>query len=193
MTGYSGVVLAGGLSSRFASKRKPEDKARFVYRDKPLAQWALESLAGAGERFIVANRDYPEFGVPVYADLLPGGGSLSGLHAALHFAKADWVALAACDMPFLTPAYWALLLQRRPEHSSAAPVVIGKGPSNSFQPLAALYHRSLLEKVAHNIQAERLSLHRLAREEGAVTVPWRELSPLGKDLFLNANRKDDLP
>ena len=189
---YSGAVLAGGLSSRFASKRKPQDKALFVYRDKPLAQWALDSLEGASERFIVANRDYP-FDVPVHGDLLPGGGSLSGLHAALHVAKEEWVALAACDMPFLTPAFWALLLQHRPETPEGAPIVIGKGPGNAFQPLAALYHRSLLGRVAQNIEAERLSLHRLAREEGAAVIPWRELSPLGKDLFLNANRKDDLP
>ena len=189
MTGYSGVVLAGGLSSRFASKRNPQDKARFGYRGKPLMAWALGSLEGASERFIVANREYPEFNVPVHADLLPGGGSLSGLHAALHHAQEEWVALAACDMPFLTSAYWALLLQ----HRSDAPIVIGKGPGNAFQPLAALYHRSLLGRVAQNIEADRLSLHRLAREEGAAVVAWRELSPLGKDLFLNANRKDDLP
>ena len=189
MTGYSGVVLAGGLSSRFASKRKPQDKARFIYREEPLMQWALNSLEGASERFIVANRDYPEFNLPVYPDLLPGGGSLSGLHAALHHAKEDWVALAACDMPFLVPAFWAYLLEQR----SDAPIVIGKGPGGAFQPLAALYHRSLLEKVEQNLKAERLSLHRLAREEGAVVVPWRELSPFGTNLFLNANRKDDLP
>ncbi len=151
--------------------------------------WALDSLEGASERFIIANRDYPEFDVPVYPDRLPGGGSLSGLHAALHHTQETWVALAACDMPFLTSEYWAYLSQYR----GNAPIVIGKGPGNAFQPLAALYHRSLLTKVEHNLLAERLSLHRLAREEGAVTVPWRALSPLGKDLFLNANRKDDLP
>lgn len=190
---YSGAVLAGGLSSRFASKRKPEDKALFVYRDKPLAAWALDSLEGASERFLVANREYPDFDVPVYPDLLPDGGSLSGLHSALHHAKEDWVALAACDMPFLTPAFWAHLLKYRPENPSDAPIVIGKGPGASLQPLAALYHRSLLEKVEHNIQAGRLSLQRLARESDAVIVPWRELSPLSKNLYLNANRKDDLP
>ena len=186
------MVLAGGASSRFASKRNPVDKARFVYRGKPLMTWALDSLMGASERFIVANRDYPEFGVPVHTDLLPGSGSLSGLHAALHHAQEDWVALAACDMPFLTPAYWVHLLEHRPRSPIGAPIVIGKGPGNALQPLAALYHRSLLEKVEQNIKAERLSLHPLARE-GALIIPWRELSPFGKTLYLNANRKDDLP
>ena len=192
MASYSGAVLAGGLSSRFASKRKPEDKALFTYRGKPLVAWALDSLEGASECFIVANREYP-FDVPVYPDLLPGGGSLSGLHSALHHAKEDWVALAACDMPFLTPLFWAHLLKYRPKNPLDAPIVIGKGPGASLQPLAALYHRSLLEKVEQNIQAEHLSLQRLAREENAVVIPWRELSPLGKHLYLNANRKDDLP
>ena len=191
MNGYSGAVLAGGRSSRFSpgKKKGKQDKARFVYRGKALAAWALDSLEGASERFIVASRAYPEFNLSVYPDLLPGGGSLSGLHAALHHAKEEWVALAACDMPFLTPAYWAYLAQQRGD----VPIVVAKGPGGFLQPLAALYHRSLLAKVEQNLQNERLSLHRLAREEDAIIVPWRELSPFGTNLFFNANRMTDLP
>jgi molybdenum cofactor guanylyltransferase len=80
--GYSGAVLAGGASKRFG-----EDKALFPYRGKPLLQWVLESLQGAQERFVVANRPYEGFGVPVYPDLLPGADSLSGLHSALSHAR----------------------------------------------------------------------------------------------------------
>ena len=187
----AGRYWRGGLSSRFSpgKKRGKQDKARFVYRGKALAAWALDSLEGASERFIVASRAYPEFNLSVYPDLLPGGGSLSGLHTALHHAKEEWVALAACDMPFLTPTYWSYLAQ----HRGDAPIVIAKGPGGFLQPLAALYHRSLLAKVEHNLQNERLSLHRLAREEDAIIVPWRELSSLNTNLFLNANRLDDLP
>ena len=118
---YSGAVLAGGASRRFG-----EDKALFLYRGKPLLLWVLESLGGAAERFLVANRPYEGFGVPVYPDLLPGADSLSGLHSALVHARFPWVAVAATDLPFLTRAYWDFLYEKA--LASPHPVVAVHGP-----------------------------------------------------------------
>ncbi len=182
---YSGVVLAGGCSSRFG-----RDKALHVYRGKPLLQWVLDSLAGAGERLVIAERDYPDFGVPVRPDLISGGSSLSGLHAALSYARHDWVALAACDMPFLTPAYWEQLWARR----GAAPLVVATNQAGGPEPLAALYHRALLPLVTQKLGQGDLRMSALASQAGASVVSWRDLAPhVDARLFLNVNTPGQLP
>ena len=182
---YSGAVLAGGRSSRFG-----QDKALHVYHGKPLLRWVLESLSGAGERMVIANRAYPDLGVPVRPDLMSGGSALSGLHAALSYARFDWVALAACDMPFLTSAYWSLLWERR----GAAPLVVATNQAGGLEPLAALYHHTLLPLVTRKLRKGDLKMTALASQAGATLVSWPDLAHhAGASLFLNANTPDELP
>lgn len=185
MSGFSGAVLAGGRSSRFG-----QDKALYVYRGKPLAAWALASFAAAdgpfAERLIISSRPY-DFGVPVYPDLYPGS-SLGGLHAALTHARYDWVALAACDMPFLTPAYWQQLLAYR----SGADAVVVEGPQGRLEPLAALYHRRLLPNAERRLQMGNLKIQAFLAEAHTRIVPSASLT-VGAEVFINANRLGDLP
>jgi len=181
---FSGAVLAGGRSSRFG-----QNKASFRYRGKPLALWALESLEGASERFLVANRPY-DFGVPVYPDLYPGS-SLGGLHAALSRAQYDWLALAACDMPFLNAAYWQKLLAQTNRVEGVQAVVV-LGPEGRPQPLAALYHKSLLPLTETRLKAKKLKMQALLTEARVLTLPFHELG-LEEQTFFNANYLSDLP
>lgn len=176
---FSGAVLAGGRSSRFG-----QDKARHVYRDKPLALWVLESLSPAAERFIVANTPY-DFGVPVHPDIYPGS-SLGGLHTALTHAANDWVALAACDMPFLTPEYWQSLEAHR---KGVDAVVVAR--AGRLEPLAALYHKNLLPLIEAQLEAGQFKLQHLLENVRTCTLNWEEMGLEEKTLF-NANRLRDL-
>ncbi|BDG16678.1 molybdenum cofactor guanylyltransferase [Thermus brockianus] len=184
---YSGAVLAGGRSRRFG-----EDKALFPYRGKPLLAWVLESLSGAEERFIVANRPYEGFGVPVYPDLLPGADSLSGLHSALAHAQNPWVAVAATDLPFLSRAYWGFLYEKALR--SPYPVVVPVNPEGHLEPLMAFYHKDCLPQVERQIQEGDFLLRRVMEALGATLVAADEVvARFGREVFLNANRKEELP
>ncbi len=173
-------MLAGGRSSRFT-----QDKASYLYGGRPLAVWALESFTAASERFLVSSRPYA-FGVPVYGDRYPGS-SLGGLHAALTHAKHDWVALAACDMPFLTPGYWQQLLA----HIGDAQAVVVKGPEGRLEPLAALYHRSLLPLAQRQLENNQLKIQSFVKEADARVLDWEELE-VDPKIFFNANYLNDL-
>lgn len=184
---YSGAVLAGGRSRRFG-----EDKALFVYRGKPLLAWVLESLGGAGERFVVANRPYEGFGVPVYPDLLPGADSLSGLHSALFHARFPWVAVAATDLPFLTQEYWAFLYEKA--LASPFPVVVALNPEGHLEPLMAFYRKDCLPQVERQIREGDFLLRRVMEVLGATYIPAEAVvERFGAQVFLNANRKEELP
>ena len=177
---FSGAVLAGGRSSRFG-----QDKASYLYGGKPLAVWALESFTAASERFVVSSRPYT-FGVPVYGDLYPGS-SLGGLHAALTYAKHDWVALAACDMPFLTPDYWQQLLV----HTENVHAVVVSGPEGRPQPLAAVYHKSLLPFAETQLKSGYLKIQTFIQQADARILPCEALE-LDPKTFFNANYLADL-
>ncbi|MER3462401.1 MAG: molybdenum cofactor guanylyltransferase [Armatimonadota bacterium] len=181
---FSGVVLAGGQSRRFG-----EDKARYVYKGKALLGWVLEGLQGAAERFVVANRPYPEFGLPVYPDPLPGGDTMSGLHSALAHAKREWVAVAGCDQPFLTVGYWDYLLERARPNLEA--VVVSRG--EFLEPLGALYHRGLEPLVRERLEQGDFWMQGLLREANAVCLLADDLEArFGPRLFLNANTPEAL-
>ncbi len=163
-----------------------------MYQGKQLMDWVMEGLEASGQRYIIANEPYAEFNVAVYPDILPGAGALSGLHSALYHAQNDWVAVAACDMPFLPQGYWDLLCSRA--ETGNHQIVAGVGPSGFPEPLAAIYHRSLLPVVARKIQDRQLRLQDVLTEARALQVPWQELKvKFGSNLFLNINTLQDLP
>ena len=178
---FSGAVLAGGRSSRFGS-----DKARHVYQGKALASWVLDSLESAHERFIVANTSYPEFGVNVYPDLAKVQSPLTGIHSALTHAKREWVAVAACDLPFLIPAYWAKLLAYRED---AQAVVVAR--PGGLEPLAALYHKDLAPLIAQRLQQDERAVHSFLTSLEVHFIPWEKLN-LPPRTLTNVNTEADL-
>jgi molybdopterin-guanine dinucleotide biosynthesis protein A len=177
-------VLAGGRSRRFG-----RDKATALFHGKPLLSWVLASLCDAEEIFIVANRPYPRFELNTYHDLIVTGSSLSGLHTALVKAQGDWVAIAACDLPNLTPAFWQLLASRA-THQQA---VMLEHPDGKLEPLAALYHKRALQTVEAKLDAGHFSLHELAHSLDTHFIPSENasvlLGPRGLD---NINRPEDI-
>jgi molybdopterin-guanine dinucleotide biosynthesis protein A len=151
---FSAAVLAGGRSLRYG-----RDKAMAPYHGRPLAAWVLASLIEAEERFVVANRRYPLLGVPSLPDRVGGAGPLAGIHAALLHARCEWLAVAACDLPALTPAFWRLLRAR----AWGCDAVAVAGAGGRLEPLAALYHRRLLPEVEARLARGDHALQRLLR------------------------------
>ncbi len=180
---WSGAVLAGGMSSRFG-----QDKALYLYKGKPLIAWVMDSMAAACERLVIANRPYP--GLEVYPDLWRGGDTLSGLHSALAHAREDWVAVAACDQPFLSQEYWSFML----EHTSSGVLAVVAASGGFLEPLGALYHKSLEGEVLRRLEAGQLKMQALLQSIPHLALDKTELEErFGTLLFLNANYLSDLP
>lgn len=181
---WSGAVLAGGRSRRFG-----QDKALYIYKGRPLIAWVMDSLAEASEFFLVANHPYPGLG-RVYPDLRGGGDTLSGLHSALAHAQQDWVAVAACDQPFLSRDFWRFMLEHTQDDIQA--VVASSG--GLYEPLGALYHKSLEDEVLRRLEAGNLKVQALLHDIPLMALDKRALEArFGSYLFLNANHPQDLP
>ncbi len=175
----SGAVLAGGRSSRFGT-----DKAQFIWHQKTLLEWALGSFIGLEDVMVIGGSS------ATIPDPEPFLGALHGVKSALENAVYPRVAIMACDMPNLSPAYWRFL------ESDKADIVIPQNKNGQLEPLAAIYSRACLGLVQNAITRGDLKLSgwwQAQTEFSVRVVTWQELEPFfPSDIFLNANYLEDL-
>jgi molybdopterin-guanine dinucleotide biosynthesis protein A len=183
------AIQAGGKSSRMG-----QDKALLPFHGIPLVQYVLGRLAPLAEETLVTTNNpdaYRFLGVRLVRDLRPGRGALGGLYTALAAATGEFVAVAACDMPFANPQFFAAA--SRLIAASDADVVIPQ-TEHGYEPLHALYRReTCLPAIEAALDANQwkviawfpqVNIHALTLEETAV------FNPDGLT-FWNLNTPDD--
>jgi molybdopterin-guanine dinucleotide biosynthesis protein A len=176
----SGVVLAGGLSTRMGS-----DKALVELDGVPLwrRQYNLLAQAGVADRMLSvrAEQKWPPLDVTRVVDATPDLGPLAGIAAALAKTRYTHLLVLAVDMPRVPLAWFARLRERCAERIG----VVGARADGSFEPLAAIYPQAMLSMVRAAISDRELSLQKLiarGAEEGFLRVqeipeneaPWFE-------------------
>lgn len=114
-----GVVLAGGLSSRFGS-----DKALAEYQGRSLLVRAVDALSGWCEYVVIAGRATgPAPCIPDWPR--PGMGPLAGLAAGLHHALDEgYETVLTCGVDSLgLPENLPELLSPAPAYLATQPVI----------------------------------------------------------------------
>ena len=95
------VIQAGGKSSRMG-----ENKALIEFRGEKLVERMIRRVSHLSDDLLVVTNQPEVFlflNVRVEVDLIPGIGALGGVYTALEKAKNQYVAILACDMPFVNP------------------------------------------------------------------------------------------
>ncbi len=187
-----GVVLAGGANSRFGGPKGLERVGGRRIVDRVVAALA----AVTPDLLLVANA--PEAagwlpGVPIVGDAIPGGGGLSGVHAALAHAQRPIVAVA-WDMPFVTGALLGALARKRAEESTDACFAESPSPVG-LEPFCACYAPGCLAPLAAALAAGNCGGAQFARSLARVSwIRNRELAAFGDPgrLFLSVNTVADL-
>lgn len=155
------IVLAGGRSSRMKA-----DKAGLAVGTKTLLEHVLFQLepifdevlvsvspgqkvergivgrprAGAGKR---AAGDGQEPGLKVVEDQAPGLGPLGGILAGLRASKNNACAVIACDIPDIDIP----LLRSLAGAAGDAEIAVPVDPAGRFEPLFAVYKRSVIPAI----------------------------------------------
>jgi len=141
---------------------------------------------------VVSSRAGAEsHGLPVVEDLRVGVGALGGLHAALSACRAEWAAVVACDLPFVTGELLARLASMLSDEVDA---VVPLQDDGRVQPLCALYRaRVCLVRVEEMIRARELRPRVLLSRVRARVVEFGELRDLAGSarFFLNVNTPED--
>lgn len=178
---FSVIVLAGGQSRRMG-----RDKATLSWEHGDILGSLLARLLPLSDDVLVVSntvRIIPEFARQV-ADIIPGKGPLSGIHAGLMYAHHDLVFVTACDVPFLVP-------ELVPELVHAVGLADGSVAvyKEQIEPLFACYRKGCAAVI------EQL----LAEEQYRVTdflakinwVPVRQVDELDDCCFMNVNTDND--
>jgi len=142
--GVTGVILAGGQSSRMGS-----NKALLPYRGGRFIESIYHTLSGLfAEVLLVTNspEQYAFLNCRTVADRYAGMGALAGLHAGLHGSRSSHIFAVACDMPYLNETLIRALLARR----HLAEVVIPES-ANGLEPLHAVYGKGCLPAMEQSL------------------------------------------
>ena len=192
----SGIVLAGGRSTRFGGKEKSLE----VVEGKRMICRAVDAIRGAVDDVVISVRDERQRDLlspflPGYRfvfDEVEGIGPLAGVYSGLREAKGDYAVVVACDMPFISAAAIELLFRRAEGHDAAVP----RHENGLVEPLHAVYRREpMLEAVRQSIAAgEGRISDPLRRLRDVVYVPSEEILQVddGRDTFMNVNRAGDM-
>ncbi len=184
--GWTGVVLAGGRSSRMG-----QDKALIEIDGRTLLDRALDALQPHVDDLLVIGDPvkYGHVGPFVLADDIPGVGPLGGIVTAMRYAAHDRLLVLACDMPHVTAALFERLKAGLENGCPAfVPACDGR-----LEPLAAAYHRRCRAPFEALVAKGTWKVSDALEQVQASYVqicPGEEGWP--KDLFRNINAPGDL-
>src|SRR5262245_29629765 len=98
---WSAAILAGGRASRFGGR----DKSTLVIDGRTILDRQLTELRPLTTDILIVGGRHAPPPARLVRDLVPGGGPLGGLHAALADSHGDATIVIACDMPYVSAAF----------------------------------------------------------------------------------------
>lgn len=185
MFDVEGFILVGGLSRRMG-----KDKSGLVFGKQTVVELITSQLRSVTDQISLVGTGYNEATLRVVPDVYERWGALGGIHAALDACRAEWAAIVACDLPFVTTDLFSRLTTFRQQADAVVPIQSDERP----QPLCALYRRKACLSETENLIAsgEHTPRALLAR----VRTRWVQLSELRdllgwENFFFNMNRPED--
>lgn len=178
----TGVVLAGGRSSRFGSDKAMEKIRKETFLEHTVA--LLRPLCA--EVIISGNKEqYAVPGCRLVKDEYEDCGPLGGIHAALKSCRTAYALFLTCDMPFMETAPLYQMLGELP-----ASVVGWKSHQEKGGIFPLLVSTDLADEVEQALVTGNHSIrHSLYVQEGARML---EIPNKWTSCFTNINRRDDL-
>jgi len=188
LSDITGVILAGGRSSRFGS-----NKALVMVDSKPLIQLVADLMSNLfPECLLVTNTpaEYEFLSLPMTHDRYRGMGPLAGIHAALLQISTPRAFVVACDMPNLSPELIRYLCNINEQEYDVIIPWLEKGQ----EPLFGIYHKKALAVIDSYLQEKDCQIIRALADLQVRRVSEQEILSITGDLtcFKNINRPADL-
>jgi molybdopterin-guanine dinucleotide biosynthesis protein len=181
-----GFVVAGG-----ESRRMGRDKALLPWGGSTLLDHAIARLQVTCRSVRILSGPvvrYADRGWPVDVDVEPGRGPLGALLSALLRLEAGAGLLLAVDLPYVTTAVLARMIEAADGWDAAVPV----GPAGP-EPLCAVYGAACLEPVRQRVARGDLKMTSFWPDVRVRELRRDDLADLGRfeELFRNLNQPAD--
>ncbi|HYJ46805.1 MAG TPA: molybdenum cofactor guanylyltransferase [Pyrinomonadaceae bacterium] len=188
MREIEGFILVGGSSSRMGT-----DKALLELGGRNFVERIFAALAPISTQTSLVGDRVGIVGLPTFQmvpDVHVKWGALGGLHAALRSCRAQWAAVVACDLPFVTGDLFVRLASLRENFDAVVPVQT----DGRLQPLCSLYRAEVcLDQADQLIAAGERRPRALFDRVRARKVAFTELADLpgATRFFVNVNTPEE--
>ncbi len=187
MTGgeeVTGVILAGGMSSRFGS-----NKALSRFEGERLIQRLCNTVGSVTERMMLITNtpdDFAFLDLDSQKDLVPRCGPIGGIYTALKTADTTLCLCVACDMPFIRPGFLEFMIERSSGYDVVVPMNDGRE-----EPLCAVYRETCVPAIKRRIQAGRFKMTGFFDEVRVLRIAPGEGGFRDAGMFFNVNDRAD--
>jgi molybdopterin-guanine dinucleotide biosynthesis protein A len=187
-SGVSGIILAGGKSSRYGS-----NKALVKVNGARLIERAVAAMKTVFEQVILVTNtpdDYAFLELPMVQDLIKGLGPIGGIYTGLETISEKAGFFVACDMPFLQEGLLRHMVDVREDFDAVIPRM-----DWMIEPLHALYTKNCLPVIQASIEAHEYQIVKCLQQLRVRYVEREELLAFDPKLlsFFNINEPKDLP
>lgn len=194
MIDLEAFVLVGGLSRRMGTPKHGLmfETATPILMTERIAQ-TLETVTARSVRLVVHGDEVLDSRLAHLAhvkDVYAERSALTAVHAALTHAAAEWVAIVACDLPFVTSDLFVRLASLCSGYDTVVPV----DEAAQTQPLCALYRRAAcLSTATALLSAGEHRAGALIESLNTRFVTYDELADLdaATRFFFNVNTPQD--
>lgn len=172
-----------------------QDKALVPFLGLPLIQRIIDRVAPIADELLITSNQ-PDalafLGLPTVQDRLPGLGALGGLYTAFHSARYSFVAVVACDMPFVSAE---MLAAERDAVVRGDREAVVPQTARGYEPFHAVYYReTCLAAVASALAAGKRRADCWFPDVRLGTFSPEQIArydPAG-EIFININTLEDL-
>jgi len=162
----TGVILAGGLSTRFNGK----NKALLPFRKKPLFSYIYNVYRELFDEILLVTNEpleYLDWDLEIVTDIYPIRSSMTGIYTGLFYSKHQHAFVSACDTPFLKKELVETILAGIDNKSE----LIIPETHLGLEPMCAVYSKNCLENLEHCLNHEKLKIMRCLKK-----IPVKKIS-----------------
>ena len=185
----TGVILSGGLSTRFNG----QNKAFIRVGGKRILDRLYAIFSDLFSEIILVTNDplqFIEWDLTIVTDLFPVRSSLTGIHAGLFYMRNPYAFFSACDTPFLKKDLVETLL----DNLNGSKDIIMPETAAGMEPLCAIYSKRCLNAAEHHIRENKFKIQRALGNHRLKKIPETLLRTVDPELrsFFNINTPQDL-
>ncbi len=185
----SGVILAGGLSSRFDGK----NKAYLTIGQKRIIDRIYKVYSELFEEIVLVTNDplrFLDMDLRIVTDIFSVRSSLTGIHAGLFHSTCQHAFFTACDTPFLKKEIVETIIE---DITPGTDVVIPE-TSAGIEPLCAAYSKQCIKPIESNFAKGEYRIRKFFQKVRVKKIDEKTLRKHDHDLvsFFNVNTPDDL-
>ena len=184
----TGVILAGGLNSRFSGRNKAfidVGEYRIIDNIYDVFRSVFDEI------ILVTNQpmDYLDWDMTIVTDVYPVRSSLTGIYSGLFHASHPFIFVSACDTPFLKKE----MVETVVAAIEPGDAVVIPETSQGTEQLCAAYSKTCLSLMERQIREEIFQIKRMFRKVRVKKIPEHILRESDPELisFFNINTRED--